>query len=182
MAAAAMSAVSCAYAQSAESIGEIEVHLDGKDMIFHSLKIEQDGEVSGTSGFYVEDAPEAPGGKETKLTISGWSNADMTGGVVAIHLTYLDAANAPHGIAVSERPIVALHPDDPTPPYWVSVDVDGKVPAIAFSKFEVNADGGFAAGEFAAELCRQDEPEDDVHLDDCKTITGSFSTKLIRNE
>lgn len=148
-----------APAQQIDVLGEIRADIGGEAATYFTLRAEEQATAS----------VERDGGI-SYLSVMGTGRADGTGAQIILTIGYRDDPGDP----LPGSAQVELFPTGMTPPYWLAAD--GAV--VSLDRLETGEASGRAEGSFSARLCRQDEPEDDIHLDDCREIRGSFATDL----
>lgn len=172
-----------AQAQSFRKTGEITAHFDGKDLTFHSLSQDSDGELSGTSAVYREINPDPKSTKNppvpNRIAISGTIGEDGNGGMLTITLPYDTDPNVRPASPDAEPPQVIYFPDGSNPPYWNSEDGSGKGASVHFTRFEMDNRKGHAEGRFSARLCLSADFDDQPDTNTCKDISGTFNTELL---
>ena len=170
-------------AQSFKKVGEIKAHFDGKDLVFHSLAQESDGEFASTSAVYREINPYPTNTSKpavpNRMSISGTIGEDGNGGMLTITLPYDTDPNVRLTGPNIEPPQVIYFPDGTNPPFWNSEDGTGKGATVHFTHFEMGEKKGQAEGTFSARLCLSAEFEDDADPTNCKDISGTFNTALL---
>ncbi len=170
-------------AQSFKKVGEITAQFDGKDLIFHSLAQESDGEFASTSAVYREINPDLTNTQRptvpNRIAISGTIGADGNGGMLTITLPYDTDPNVRPTAPDVEPPQVIYFPDGSNPPYWNSEDGRGKGADVHFTHFEMGDKKGQAEGRFSARLCLTPEFDDQADPNNCKDISGTFNTALL---
>lgn len=148
-----------AQAQQIDVLGDIRAEIDGEEARFVTLRAGEEATASIERHQGV-----------SYLSLMGTEREDGTGAQLVLSVMYMDTPTQP----LPDTVLLDLFPTGFTPPFWTAPAGIG----IEFTRFDADGATGRAEGSFTASLCRQDEPEDDVDLDDCREIRGSFATDL----
>ena len=149
-----------------EALGEIIASMNGEDRIWYTL---YDSESGGGSNTGFDDF-----GVLRAVNLQGYpENRDGLMEVLSISISV-----APESNDVLEARIMFV-PERMARAY-VS-DEDDMSELVLIEELELEEEGGFITGTFAAELCFKDGMFANPDPEDCIVLEGRFHTELVRN-
>jgi hypothetical protein len=158
-----------AMAMEVEEIGTLQTTFDGESFTLPTVLATRDKERSPTAYLF------RPGAGFSHLTVSSHSPGNPR---VFVEVDYFAETpgrdSAPHFVAITYYP-------PGTRQHWTSEEAPTP-PSVTFTTLDVEREEGRAVGTFEALLCFAEDYGADADLDNCRTIEGSFDTRIFVEE
>ncbi len=160
--------VALAGAAWGDELGRIDADLGGEARVWHTISLEQDGEVHASAEF-------RKSAMFTMLHLQGHPEARFTTSDV-LNIDLMWRGDPKPGAAPMSVEVMFM-PAGMKGPFWISEGA----PEAAGADLVVERDGdrGRVSGTFSAMLCRQDSVTAAPDTGDCRTISGSVDSGLI---